>query len=76
MSVRVESDEIELVSGMFDDEEASLVTSILLTEELDKIGVGVVPSTSPCGELGSDERASVSESSSVTVLVCEVVISS
>lgn len=64
---------------MFDDEEdsseASLVTSILLTEELDKIGVGVVPSTSPCGELGPDERASVNESSSVIVLVCEVVIS-
>ena len=66
ISVRVESDEIELVSGMFDDEEdRSKVWLVSPTEELDKIGVGVVVS--------SDERVNVSVLSSVTVLVCEVV---
>ena len=66
ISVRVESDEIELVSGMFDDEEdRSEVWLVSPTEELDKIGVGVV--------VISDERVNVSVLSSVTVLVCEVV---
>ena len=66
ISVRVESDEIELVSGMFDDEEdRSEVWLVSPTEELDKIGVIVVVS--------SDERVNVSVLSSVTVLVCEVV---
>ena len=43
ISVRVESDEIELVSGMFDDEEdRSEAWLVSPTEELDKIVVGVV----------------------------------